>query len=128
MGKDLHPSILPYWERALSNHSNVSSWERVADPSDYIYRVTRLRGEDILVLASDGYRYGLTDFFTRNERISAGTMIYMAKPESNYCLEVADAAKEEHVTIGRLGEILGALNIDTHWHWESRDRKERRKR
>ena len=128
MGKDLHPSILPFWERALSNHSNVASWERVPDPSDYIYRVTRVRGGDILILASDCYRYSLTDFFTRNEHIGEGAMIYMAKPESNYCLEVADASKEEHVTIGMLGEILGALNIDSHWNWESRDRKERRKR
>jgi hypothetical protein len=55
-------------------------------------------------------------------------MIYMAKPESKYSLEVADAAKEEHVTIGMLGEILGALNIDAHWDWESKDRKECRKR
>lgn len=128
MGKDLHPSILPYWERALDNHSNVASWMRLSDPSDYIYQITRERGEDILILASDCYRYSLTDFFTRNKHIGAGAMIYMAKPESNYSLEVADVAKEECVTIGKLGEILGALNIDAHWDWESRDRKERRKR
>ncbi|WP_446632661.1 hypothetical protein [Vibrio sp. DNB22_12_1] len=52
----------------------------------------------------------------------------MAKPESQYDLEVADVAKQEHVTIGMLGEILGALNLDAHWNWESKDRKERRKR
>ena len=128
MGKDLHSSILPYWERALNNHLNVASWEIISDPSDYIYRITRVRGEDILILVSDSYRYSLTDFFTRNEGIGAGAMIYMAKPESNYCLEVADAGKEECLTIGMFGEILGALNIDTHWNWESKDRKERRKR
>lgn len=128
MGKDLHPSILPFWERALKNHSNVASWERLSYPSDYIYRITRERGGDVLILASDCYRYTLTDFFNRNEHIGAEAMIYMAKPESNYSLEVADACKEERVTIGMFGEILGALNIDAHWNWESRDRKKRRKR
>ncbi|MFV8449788.1 hypothetical protein ACNO65_06850 [Vibrio campbellii] len=128
MGFDLHPSILPYWEKALNRHSNVSSWERLDDSNDYIYRIKRVRGQDILVLASDCYEYSLSDFFTRNDLIGQGTMIYMAKPESQYDLEVADIAKQEHVTIGMLGEILGALNLDVHWNWESKDRKERRKR
>ncbi|MGR5550677.1 hypothetical protein ACP3V1_18210 [Vibrio sp. DNB22_12_1] len=128
MGFDLHPSILPYWEKALNRHSNVSSWERLDDSNDYIYRIKRVRGKDILVLASDCYEYSLSDFFTRNDLIGQDTMIYMAKPESQYDLEVADVAKQEHVTIGMLGEILGALNLDAHWNWESKDRKERRKR
>jgi len=128
MGFDLHPSILPYWEKALNSHSNVSSWDKLDDSNDYIYRIKRVRGKDILVLASDCYEYSLSDFFTRNDLIGQGAMIYMAKPESKYDLEVADVAKQERVTIGMLGEILGALNLDAHWNWESKDRKERRKR
>lgn len=128
MGKKLHPSILPYWERTLSNHSNVRSWEKLNDPSDYIYLINRVRGDDVLILASDEYRYTLTDFFNRNERINAKSMIYLARPEANYSLDVIDAAKAEQITIGMLAEILGALNIDTHWNWESKARKEYRKR
>lgn len=127
MAKNLHPSILPYWERALDGQSNVKSWSRVSDPSDYIYHIERVHAGDIYVLVSDSYRYGLTDFFTRNDSIEQGSMIYMARPESNYSLEVADAAKDEMISIGMLGEILGALNIDKHWEWESQVRKERRK-
>jgi len=128
MGFDLHPSILPYWEKALNSHSNVSSWDKLDDSNDYIYRIKRVRGKDILVLVSDCYEYSLSDFFTRNDLIGQGAMIYMAKPESKYDLEVANVAKQERVTIGMLGEILGALNLDAHWNWESKDRKERRKR
>ena len=128
MGKNLHPSILPYWERALNNHSNVRSWEKLNDPSDYIYLINRVRGDDVLILASDEYRYTLTDFFNRNERINAKSMIYLARPEANYSLDVIDAAKAEQITIGMLAEILGALNIDKHWNWESKDLKENRKR
>lgn len=128
MGFDLHPSILPYWEKALNSHSNVSSWDKLDDSNDYIYRIKRVRGKDILVLVSDCYEYSLSDFFTRNDLIGQGAMIYMAKPESKYDLEVANVAKQERVTIGMLGEILGALNLDVHWNWESKDRKERRKR
>lgn len=126
MGKNLHPSILPYWERALRGHSNVNSFERLSYSDDYIYRIQRKRSQDMIILASDAYRFGLSDFFTRNEVIANGTMIYLARPESDYSLDVADAAKQEEVTIGKLKEILGALNLDRHWTWESEDRKDKR--
>ncbi|ACH64516.1 enolase [Aliivibrio fischeri MJ11] len=128
MGKKLHSSILPFWEKALNGHSNVKSWKKLDDREDYIYKIERHKGPDVIVLASDEYQYGLSSYYSRNELISKGAIIYMARPESNYSLDVSDAAKEEGVSIGVLKEVLGALNLDKHWLWDSKDRKERRKR
>ena len=126
MGKDLHHTIRPYWEKALNRHDNVASWKLIPHPTDYIYSIIprRFKGE-IIIHATDDYRYGLTHYFNRPEILVTGSMIYMARPEATYTEEVAEHANSEGISVGNFGEIMGALNIQNHAVWQVKKRKER---
>lgn len=128
MGKNLHSSILPYWERALNSHTKVKSWDRLPHTTDYIYLIVRISPlSEVVIHVSDEYRYNLTHYHTRPPEIKEGAIIYLAKPESDYALEVVDIAVNDGISIGKYGEVLGALNINKHWTWEHKDRKALRK-
>jgi len=128
MGKNLHYSILPFIEKALTGHSKVATWEREDHPTEYIYKIKRTGTlSEILLHVSDVYQYDLTCFFNKPDSIRSGCMILLAKPESTYGLELTDIVKGEQISIGKIGEILGALNLNEHWEWESKERKQKRR-
>lgn len=132
MGKDLHYSLLPFWEKALKKHEKVSDWEMVEEQGHYLYRVKRVPSfSNLIILVADEYRYIIDDYINRPDDIGTGSMIYLIKPQSGYDISIVDIAKSDQITIGKFGEILGALNFQNHWTWESplkRDAREKDKK
>lgn len=127
MGKDLHYSLFPFWERALNNHQNVDSWELINEDDYYFYKIKRVGSlSDITLLVSDEYRYIVDDYVNESDELGPGSMIYLIKPQSGYDISVVQLAKNDKITIGKLVEILGALNFQEHWNYESPLKREAR--
>ncbi len=126
MGKNLHNSIRPFWEKALNGHTNVARWKLTQHSTEYIYSITpnKFTGE-IIIHATDEYIYGLTHYINRPNILVTGSMIYLARPEAVYTDEVAECANNEDISIGVFGEIMGALHIQNHASWQIKKRKER---
>jgi hypothetical protein len=116
MGKDLHPSIIPFIERGLSFHSRVKSFELVNDPEFYIYHIRRNSGlRDLHVVLSDDYYFGDYAKITMHPILKDGGFILIARPEAT---DFTDNDSELKLGIGKIGKLLGALNKDKYWEYE----------
>lgn len=126
MGKDLHHTILKFLQKRLDNHSMVTGWSR-ADEDDYIvYDVERKKYADrVKILLSDAYLFTEFDFINR-PKIECD-FILIAKPEGGYSVKrtETDAAK---IGVGKLGEMMGALNSKEMWTYTAPSDEELRKR
>ena len=119
MGKDLHPSIMPYILKSLRSHQSIKSINDISNDENYIYRLTRNNDMgDVVVLISDVYHYSEFDYFSKPSELNAGGFILIAKPESDFPVDVQDHMIEEKVIIGKLGILLGALRINEFWTYE----------
>ncbi len=116
MGKDLHPSIVPFIERALTFHNKVKSFELVKDPEFYIYHITRSNGlRDLYVVLSDDYYFGDYGIITMHSILSNGGFILIARPEATNHNENNN---ELRLGIGKIRKLLGALHRDEYWTYE----------
>lgn len=104
----------------LKKHQKVSRWELIEEQDHYLFKIQRVIPlDDLIILVSDEYRYIIDDYINRPDELPPGSMIYFIKPQSGYDTNVINLAKSDKITIGKLVEILGALNIQDHWNWES---------
>ncbi len=121
MGRNLHYSILQFFEKILNEHKMVISWERVDNSTenhDYLYLLHRANGlNDMIVLVSDEYRYSLTHYFQKPHEISEGSFIYIARPEAMYDFAIVEYAQQDKISIGKLSAIMGALYKEKHWNY-----------
>ena len=127
MGRDLHYTILQFIERNLSSHAKVASWKRMDTPQDddYIYLIIRTDGfSDVIVHASDEYRYTLTHYYQKPAQITAGGFILIAKPEGGYSYDIVEIAQNDKISIGKWGALMGALYHDNHWNYIPKERRE----
>ncbi|MDH5976872.1 hypothetical protein L8R98_08790 [Vibrio splendidus] len=128
MGRNLHYTIPRFLHNALDNHKMVRDWKRIDHPSDdndFIYNIRRTGGlSDIVLHASDDYRYLLTDYFQKPEKIGQGAFILIARPEGDYAEEVVDIASQDEISIGKFSALMGALYRDDHWNYIPKERKE----
>jgi len=116
MGKDLHPSILPFIERALTFHGKVKSFELLKDPEFYIYHIERGNGlRDLYVVLSDDYYFGDYAKITIHPILKNGGFILIARPEAT---NHNDNDIDLKLGIGKIGKLLGALNKDDYWKYE----------
>lgn len=110
MGKDLHYTILPYLENALSKHKKVSTFRKIETEEDIFYEIERFGKSCLKIWISDAYRFNLTDYYRKPEDID---FIYIAKPEANYNRnEVVSNAYEDGINIGLFGALMGILYSD----------------
>ena len=116
MGKDLHPSILPFIERALTFHGKVKSFELVKDPEFFIYHILRKNGlRNLYVVLSDDYYFGDYGKMTMHPILKKGGFILIARPEATNHNENDSDLK---LGVGKIGKLLGALNKDDYWNYE----------
>jgi hypothetical protein len=131
MGRDLHYTILKFVEKRLDDHSAVAGWERI-DCDEYIaYKIDRTRyGDTVTVVLSDAYLFTEFDFVNRPDL--ASEYILVARPEAGHNISraITNTAK---IGVGKLGEMMGALNSEQMWSYtppsdeELRKRRERRR-
>ncbi len=126
MGRDLHPTILTYFEKAINGHNKVSSCRRVDDPNtddDYFYLVERKNMSDVWIHLSDEYCYTQTNYYQKPTIISNGWFIYIARPEASYGDSIVDVAREDQISIGKLSALMELLHKKEHWKFEPSERK-----
>jgi len=115
MGKNLHPSIIPFVERTLSNHNKVESLTLVKDKEFYVYHIVRRNNlKDLYVVLSDDYYFGDYSKITMHPILKHGGFILLARPE------VADHNENDSMAklgIGKIGKLLGALNKNDYWNY-----------
>jgi hypothetical protein len=110
MGKDLHYSILPFLERALSQHEMVSSFNKVETEEEIFYEIERIGKKSLKIWVSDAYRFNLVDYYLKPEGID---FIYVAKPEAWYDTDdVVQNALKDGINIGLFGALMGVLYVD----------------
>ncbi|MGL6430489.1 MULTISPECIES: hypothetical protein [Aeromonas] len=128
MGRNLHYTIPRFLQNALDNHTKVLDWQRIDHPhndNDFIYRIQRTDGlSDIVLHAADEYRYSLTNYFQKPEQIRRGAFILIARPDGGYADEVVDIARQDEISIGKFGALMGALYREDHWNYIPKERRE----
>lgn len=116
MGKDLHYSIRPFIERALTNHSAVKEIKDITTDEFYAYKIKRNFGlSDVIVVLSDAYYYGDSVAEDRIEVFKDGGFYLIARPEAK---GFESNILEEKIAIGQIGKLLGALNKDDFWTYK----------
>lgn len=113
MGKDLHYSIRPFIERALSNHQAVKEIINIDTDDFYAYRLKRNFGmSDVIVVLSDDYYFGSTSLLSKPNLLNKGGFFLIARPEaSDYEIN----KENEKLSVGKIGKLLGALNQEEFW-------------
>ena len=115
MGKDLHYTIRPFIERVLLGHQNVQSFELLENPQYFIYKICRKQGmSDLKVILADDYHFGEVSKLKIMPLLKGGGYILLAKPEAN---GIVSNDTENKVGIGKIGKLLGALNVEEYWNY-----------
>ena len=118
MGKDLHYSIRPFIERALTNHNAVKEIKDISTDKYFAYRIKRNFGlSDIIVVLSDAYYFGESVMADRMEIFKNGGFYLIARPEARgYETNII----KEKIGIGQIGKLLGAINQEEFWTYKRR--------
>ncbi|MFL6759643.1 hypothetical protein [Sphingomonas sp.] len=126
MSKDLHPSILQFFQERMSSHSNVLNLADVSTAEDYLFKISRAKqGDSLLVWMSDAYFFTDMDFHNRPAVLTTGDFILVAKPEAGF--HVDDGLIElEGIGVGQIGKLMGALNLAKPWEYLTPQEREER--
>ena len=128
MSKDLHPSILDFFGDRMAGHSNVADPRDESDQENYIFRITRSKQRDeILVWLTDAYLFTDADYYARPPSLRPGDFILVAKPEGGFHLD-RDTIDRERIGVGQIGKFMGALNSRSMWTYLTRDEREQLER
>lgn len=119
MGKDLHPSIMPFVERKMESHPYIVNVEDISTKEHYIFKLIRKDSlRDVVVLISDCYHFSEFDYLSKPVELNDGGFILIARPESSFPSDIQHHIKEDKTIIGKIGILLGALKIDEFWTYE----------
>ncbi|WP_419803238.1 hypothetical protein [Mucilaginibacter sp.] len=119
MGKDLHPTILPFIKDKIEFHQDVISVTDISTNEHYMFRITRRNGmRDIVVLLDDGYHFSEFDYYSKPSDLNEGGFILIARPESTISDYLRQHEPADKIIIGKLGILLGALRKDEFWTYE----------
>ena len=113
MGKNLHYTIIQFFEKRMNEHGAVASLQRLPVEDEIIYEIARRNhGDTIRVWLADHYRFGEADFLNRPKEIRRGDFILIARPEAG-----PELASDEHaqIAVGKIGILMGALNRKQMW-------------
>lgn len=119
MGKDLHPTIMPFVLDRMKTHQAVLHIENISTEEHYMFKISRKEGlRDIVIIVSDCYHFSEFDYLSKPVELNDGGFILIAKPESSFPSDYQLHFKEDKTIIGKLGVLLGALRIDEFWTYE----------
>lgn len=108
MGKDLHRTIRPFIEKCLRRHTKVQDIQAY-ETDDYYYYIVKRHNNlpNVIVALCDDYHVGSLTLYNIPEILNNGGFYLIAKPEATNYFK---AIKERGLVIGKLKELLGALN------------------
>lgn len=119
MGKDIHPSILPFVKSRMESHQDVISVTEISTKEHYIFRVSRGNGmRDVVVLLSDCYHFSEFDYYSKPVELNEGGFILIARPEATFSDDTQQHKIEDKIIIGKIGILLGALRKDEFWYYK----------
>lgn len=119
MGKDLHPSIMPFVISRIQGHNSVDSIEDISNAEHFMFKINRNNGLcEVAILISDAYYFGDFDYLTKPNELSEGGIVLIAKPEAHFPDDTQTNYIDDKVIIGKIGVVLGALRIDKFWTYE----------
>jgi hypothetical protein len=122
MGTDLYYTIPQFFEKRMQEHDCVKSLHRLDVDDEFIYEIVRARYDDkIRVWLSDAYLFTEFDYDNRPRLLSKGDYILIAKPEGGYSVS-AELVKRVKISVGKIGEFMGALNKEKMWTYSPPDR------
>jgi hypothetical protein len=131
MGNDLYYTIPRFFEEPMREHSMVLSVRRLDVEGEIVYELSRHKYCDtVRVWLSDAYRFTEMDYYNRPKELKAGDYILIAKPEGGGGVSDQLVATTR-IAVGKLGELMGALNVAKMWTYvppteeEQRARKEK---
>ena len=128
MGKALRPEHLKFFTARMNQHSRVMRCELIANQNEYLFRVRRTLGEsmnDVIIHLTDAYRYGFAEYFTRPRQIKAGSYVVIGIPHADAAVDVIEAAREDHIGVGHIGKVMGALNLKNVWEYMTPEERRR---
>jgi hypothetical protein len=124
MGKNLHPTIMPFVTKRIQDHSAVHRIEDISTEDDFIFKVIRRNGlRDVIVLISDAYYFSDFDYLSKPNVLDDGGIVLIAKPEAHFSDDSQNNYLEDKVIIGKIGVALGALRKDDFWTYEKPEKK-----
>jgi hypothetical protein len=122
MGTDLYYTIPQFFEKRMQEHGCVKSLRRLDVDNEFIYEIVRAKYDDkIKVWLSDVYLFTEFDYDNRPRLLTKGDFILIAKPEGSYNVS-AELLKRVKIGVGKIGELMGALNKEKMWAYSSPDR------
>ena len=125
MGLNLHYTIIKFFEARMDEHSIVESWRRIANKDEYIYEIKRSRYGDIInIWLCDAYLLTELEYLSRPREIKSGDYILIARPEAGG----SGSDLKNKIGIGKIGELMGALNVKKIWTYEPPTEEERSQR
>lgn len=128
MSKDLHHQIIDFFVARMSEHSRVDSCIDISDGNNYIFKITRHGGlPAVTVHLSDAYTYTLHEYIGRPAILRKGDYILVARPEASFRPELAKTAKDDGLGLGKIGDLMGALNARVPAEYRRKTESERRK-
>jgi len=128
MPPDLYHTIPSYFEDRMRGHDKVRSYRRLDSGEEYVYEIVRtgLLGR-IKVWLSDAYHFTDIDFHNRPKILGRGDYILIAKPEGGWHV-TPSLIVTSCVGIGKLAELMGALNSRNVWTYVPPSEEERHRR
>jgi hypothetical protein len=124
MGKNLHYTIRPFIERALNSHFSVERFELIDNDDFFIYKVYRRNGmSPVFVVLSDDYYFGYASLQNKPAVLKDGGFFLIARPEAS---GFEGNEPLEKLGIGKIGKLLGALNMEDFWNYEPPKKDEKK--
>jgi hypothetical protein len=123
VGSGLYPTIPPYVARALSGHSLVEDIVQTEVENEIVFHVRRKKFHDRLsVWLSDAYLFTEYDYNDRPGFLAKGDFILVARPEAGHAVP-RGLVENACIGIGKLAELMGALNVRNVWTYLTPEEK-----
>lgn len=124
MSKDLHPSILTFFQKRMASHNNVASVTDVSTDEHFLFNIERTKHRDkMAVWLCDAYHFTDADLYTKPDTITAGDFIVVAKPEGGIFIDQS-VIEQHRIGIGMIGKFMGALNKTQMWTYLTPEERE----
>lgn len=115
MSKDLRPEHLEFFLSRMREHNYVTRIEDISTDEFYIYRLFRPDGlPPVIVYLADAYEFTDAEFLARPTQ-PRPDYILIAKPHASGL--DSKTYRKEKVSIGKIGALMGALNMRNLWQY-----------
>jgi len=103
------PESIDFFEKVISNHDSVISWNEI---NDYYYCIHRVNKSSVNVLVLNLYTVGLADYVEFIDQYPNADSIITISNWNGYTIQAKEESRKNGVGIFVMSEFLGALNWD----------------